>query len=61
MDAEKVSLEIFIKQSFGVKIKRKVTEPQTDENFLQKFPKKSKAKNHGRKKLTKNIVSKHKN
>ena len=59
-EAEKISSGIFIKKSFVVK-KRKVIEPQTDENLLQKFPKKSNVKNHGIKKLAKNIVLKHKN
>ena len=58
--AEKLSSEIFIKKSFIVK-KRKITKPEIDGNFMQKLPKKSNVKNHGRKKLARNIVSKHKN
>ena len=40
LEAEKLSSEIFMKKSFVVKRRRKVTEPQTDENLLQKLPKK---------------------
>ena len=38
-----ISSEIFVKKSIVAKT-RKVTEPQTDENLLQKFPNKSNVK-----------------
>ena len=41
--------------------KRKALKAAGDYIALQKLPKKSNLKNYGRKKLAKNIVSKHKN
>ena len=61
LEAEKLSSEIFMKKSFVVKRRRKVTEPQTDENLLQKLLKKSNIKKTWKKKLAKNKVLKHKN